>query len=467
MSGSDAIFLAFVILLAWAPFWLGGNRPLAWMINSIGWSVLLLAYEGMLSVGRRSYPIPLSRMAFPVAAFCVMVIWGLVQSIPGVPAFMQNPIWGAAGEALRTPVAGAVSIDPDTTKLALLTLLPPIAAFWLALHLCRDGRRAHLLVLAVAGITGLYALYAIVAYYFFPTKLLWMERLYYLYWATSTFVNRNNYATYAGIGLIASVSALFSLFSANSYIGINWKQRVTLLLTRQALLPVALLAALAANGIALMLSGSRAGIASTFFGLVCWYFLQMLRSGFRIVLIVALFILSLAILSVLLSFDDILRLRLQGEGVVDEIRWSLFRLSLQAITDQPWLGFGYGTFQDAFRIYRDASLWGAGVIDKAHNTYIEAALGLGLPVFLVVMAAAGMLVWRCVHGALTRRQDAEVPMLAAAVCALVGAHALVDFSLQMQGLAVTFAAILGAGVSQSWSRSEPGGARPNDARRSR
>jgi hypothetical protein len=42
-----------------------------------------------------------------------------------------------------------------------------------------------------------------------------------------------------------------------------------------------------------------------------------------------------------------------------------------------------------------------------------------------------------------------VPGFAASVAFLVGVHALADFSLQMQAVALTFAAVLGAGVAQS------------------
>ena len=44
-----------------------------------------------------------------------------------------------------------------------------------------------------------------------------------------------------------------------------------------------------------------------------------------------------------------------------------------------------------------------------------------------------------------------VPRVAAAVSFLVGIHALVDFSLQIQAVALTFMAVLGAGVAQSES----------------
>jgi hypothetical protein len=45
----------------------------------------------------------------------------------------------------------------------------------------------------------------------------------------------------------------------------------------------------------------------------------------------------------------------------------------------------------------------------------------------------------------------ETPGVAASVAFLLGAHALIDFSLQLQAIAITFMALLGAGVAQSES----------------
>jgi len=59
-----------------------------------------------------------------------------------------------------------------------------------------------------------------------------------------------------------------------------------------------------------------------------------------------------------------------------------------------------------------------------------------------------------VKGAIMRRQNNMIPAVAASVSFLVGAQSLVDFSLQIQSIALTFAALLGAGVAQSASSKE-------------
>ena len=67
------------------------------------------------------------------------------------------------------------------------------------------------------------------------------------------------------------------------------------------------------------------------------------------------------------------------------------------------------------------------------------------------MAAVVLLTLRCVKGAMTRRENEMIPCVATGVAVVVGAHSLVDFSLQIQAIAITFMALLGAGVAQSES----------------
>ncbi len=51
----------------------------------------------------------------------------------------------------------------------------------------------------------------------------------------------------------------------------------------------------------------------------------------------------------------------------------------------------------------------------------------------------------------TRQEHVTFPRVAVACASLVGVHAFVDFSLQIEAVALTFAALLGAGVAQSES----------------
>ena len=105
----------------------------------------------------------------------------------------------------------------------------------------------------------------------------------------------------------------------------------------------------------------------------------------------------------------------------------------------------------SFPMYRDQSIPTIGVWDLAHNTYLEVWLGLGL----VFGNGADRRDWpagaQVPLGAVNRQRDSIAPVVATAAALLVGIHALVDFSLQMEAVTLTFMALLGAGVAQSES----------------
>jgi O-antigen ligase len=177
----------------------------------------------------------------------------------------------------------------------------------------------------------------------------------------------------------------------------------------------------------------------------------MQRRGERFAAAGAGLIAVLLVGAVLFSFGDLLASRLANQGFQSDDRLAAYELTLQSVADRPVLGFGYGTFEHVFPMYRDASISPMVRWDKAHNTYLELLQGLGIPGAAVLIAAVGWLVWRCVAGAVGRRRFVTAPLAASAATAAVLLHAFVDFSLQMQAVAITWMALLGAGVAQSWS----------------
>ena len=100
-------------------------------------------------------------------------------------------------------------------------------------------------------------------------------------------------------------------------------------------------------------------------------------------------------------------------------------------------------------MFRDQSLSTFFSYEHAHNTYLEVFQGLGLLFGSMLLASIVLLALRCGMGAMTRKENRTIPCVAAGVAILVGVHSLVDFSLQIQAVAVTFMALLGAGVAQS------------------
>ena len=205
---------------------------------------------------------------------------------------------------------------------------------------------------------------------------------------------------------------------------------------------------------ATLLTLSRAGVAATLIALVLGLLLIKLRasearSGLGATLVVLIAATTGA--AVLQASGSAVMERLLETDIAQEGRLSVYHDTVAAIADHALMGTGLGTFQDIFPLYRNETIASDSIWDKAHNDYLEVLLGLGLPAGLAIVLGIAILVLRCFRGAFERRRNSHFPMAAALAGVLVGIHAMFDFSLQIQAVAMTFALVLGVGVAQSVS----------------
>src|SRR6185295_8165122 len=142
---------------------------------------------------------------------------------------------------------------------------------------------------------------------------------------------------------------------------------------------------------------------------------------------------------------DVVLGKIRQAGLGDDNRIAVYLITLRSILNAPLVGYGYGTFADVFPMFRDQSVSTAGKWVMAHDTYLEVLQGLGLVFGAMLLASVILLALRCVKGALSRQMNEPMPAVAASVAFLLGAQALIDFSLQIQAIALTFMALLGAG----------------------
>ena len=448
------VFAAFVGGLAWVPYWLGSNRLIAWGINAVVFAGLAALYEFSLLVRGAAHPVPLKRIRLAAIMFALVVAWIFLQNATWMPASWQHPIWQLASDVLSWPVAGSISVDRDLTSIALLRLLTAASTFWLALQLSRDAMRARLLIWSVIGISACYAVVGLFALGFMPNGR-WFAEFGPIKFVTSTFVNQNNYVTFAGIGLIAAVATILRLYRrAFAQTGDLLRLKIATLIRTtgsQGALPLALAVVILA---ALLLTGSRGGTISTLFGLFILFILNSRRAGrvgWNEVLLVLVATLLVGVAFV--GFGDVLVGQITAKGLYDPGRPAVLMVTLRSILSAPLLGFGYGTFSMAFPMFRDDSMGSSFFVwDKAHDTYLEIFQGLGLVFGAMLIACVVALVWDCVKGARTRQRDATIPAIAASVSFLVGINTFVDFSLQIQAVTLTYMA-----DSRRWGRASAGG----------
>jgi O-antigen ligase len=263
---------------------------------------------------------------------------------------------------------------------------------------------------------------------------------------TSTFYNHNHYATYAGMALITAFGLISRVYEHEMVTdggSLQFKIATFIDVTGRALVLLGSAFLILAS---LILTESRGGIIATGLGLIVWAVLAFGRTERAAVERRMIMIFGSAVV----AFGDSFFGKLAAAGLADSNRFDVYIIALRSILDEPLLGYGYGTFADIFPMFRDRSIDVQGVWQQAHNTYLEVFQGLGVIFGSMLLASVALLVLKCCKGAMVRQQI-TVPAIAAGVAFLVGIHAMVDFSLQIQAVALTFMAILGAGVAQSTS----------------
>jgi O-antigen ligase len=449
-----ALLWAFIAGLAWCPFWFGSLSLPAYGINAMLFPGLVVIYEAFLLIRGERHPVAIWQIKVPAALFGAVVLWILIQNAIWTPAWFHHPIWQMASDALDQPVNGSISVDRELTSLALLRLITAASVFWIALQLCRDASRAGLLLWSIAAITCVYAAYGLIAFWLMPGRILWSENWLHRGFVYSTFINPDSFAAYAGIGLIAFCGLILRLYRNEfAAVGGSIRFRIASFIEVTGQKGVALLGGAFVILVALLLSGSRGGIAAAALGLFVVAVLTVRTRRQDSVAQRGVIIAFVAVLVgvTFLAFGDVLLGRITQLGFRDTARLAVYMIVMRSILAAPLLGYGYGTFADVFPMFRDQSVSTFGKWDLAHNTYLEVFQGLGLLFGSMLVASIVLLAMRCFKGALTRQENETIPCVAAGAAVLAGAQSLVDFSLQIQAIGVTFMALLGAGVAQAES----------------
>lgn len=449
-----------VTVAALLPLGSVGTAPFT--LVAIAVCVLALAAAGLLGAPSRARP--LFRMSLLLLA--VLCGWVLMQSLDLSWAGLAHPAWKDA-EPVTGPVGGAISLVPGDTPESLLRLAIPFLLFLTGLILSTSDERAAMMVRALALAGGFIAVFALVQFLFFPGTLLVMEKRHYLNSLTAVFVNRNTAATFLGLvallltGLVTLSLQQGALRALRDWI-LNGASRQSARLLRSLVLQVILLLATLT---ALMLTTSRAGVASTFAAL--FFLLPVLaanwqdqaspmrsgrRSG-RLRKAARMAAAMALILVVAYALTGRAQMRAEMQGLEDG-RFCIMPGLLDAIAGNWWTGTGFGTFLQAFPPYRPAECGLAGIWDRAHNSYLEALLGLGVIALAAIVSALAILLSTFVNGLRHRQKARLYPAVAIAAVILVSLHALLDFSLQIPGVALYFAALLAPLASISMARSE-------------
>jgi hypothetical protein len=401
-----------------------------------------------------------------VQAISVFVLAGLVgyaafQALPLPGLDLANGAWKSVSEIIG-PVNGTISVAPGMTLDALTTLALPFLTFVAALAFFQGDDEALWLWRALAYFGAAYAAFGLLQELLFPDQLLFEPKTYYVGYLTATFVNRNTAGTFFGLALLLNLGLLFyelrkvrvaAFVTKALEFTIGWRDReASALVHAFCCLIVAM---------ALFLTQSRGAVGATFVACVVAVALISTRRltadkpntefvAWRRYATIVAGLLVVVGLFALFAGRSVYRMQEQGS---EDTRWCAFSSTIAAIKDNWVLGAGFGAFQDVFPVYRDSACAGIfGVWDRAHNFFLEGWLGLGLP-FLVALAIGYLvLIAAFIRGVKVRHKFRFIPVMGLAALILASLHSVVDFSLQIPGVGVYFAAIMAATVTISLGR---------------
>lgn len=434
--------------IALAPLPFGSSQPAAVAF----WCIVL----GLATVAspvnelRKQHFILLGCAAAVVAAYGFVLHEQLVSS-QGTWLASANPLWGVASKALGVQLDSSASIAKHEPYFALGSPLVCILALTSSFLLSVDRARARALlwVFAVAG--AAYAIYGLAEYLIDPSKILWREKTAYLESVTATFVNRNTAAVYFGSCAIVWLLLLCERICRFLPRPLPWRLVPEWLFYKTPRDIIVLFGMLFICLAAMLMTRSRAGAMLSLAALILAFITYFHRDLPRYWHMVGAISGGCAIVVILLQLmGGGITGRFDAQGLADEGRFATWRATLRLIADHPWFGTGQGTFVWSFPAYRSADVSMRGVWDHAHNTLLELAADMGIPLACLVVIGWILIFAVLIYGVRERRQDLILPVSGVAVAVLAISHSLIDFSLQIPGFSIPVFALIGAGLAQSF-----------------
>lgn len=427
-------------MLAFAPLWRGGNRPMPLLVLELLAlaALVALALNGALAPGWRALPRALRW------GLAIVAIAPLVQLLP-LPHALWSALPGHAPYARALEVASVdggwrpITLHARATEFSWLALLPAFAILLAVPRLPARQVRALLLLFAAvavaeAAIGIVQAGSARTSWIHFGSPLAGNG-------ASGTYVNRNHLAGLLAMALpvMAAIWAAESLpgRDAHGHAMREHPRHADRRLARRILFSLALLLALAA----LLFTRSRAGIGcglAAFGAAAAAIVVGGASARLRAVMgVTAAAALALAVYAGVTPIVDRFSAGQIALGYEGRARIAL--ATLRAAMDFMPLGSGLGTFADVFPRYQSQAP--AGYVEFAHNDYAQALLELGVAgaAAMALVAFAYLARWRAIARGEGSRRLGLAQVGAGIGVAALAVHGLFDFNLHIPANALYFA----------------------------
>ena len=433
-----ARFLLYALLI-WAPLPLASNRAIVWVVNGLVAALILCIFLIGEYTAKSAREVDWRPAAWTLAGITVWTAWMVIQALPIAPPALHHPVWSYLGSDIPG-VRGAISVNPTSTWTTIAEFVPMVLLGLVSFRLAMDHKRARTLLAVVVFATTLVALVGLISFFSGFEIVSLLDTAHYEGYLTATFVGRAAAASYFAIGIVAAAALIAGgIESARTERG----RPVFTAIWDSSIYILAFLVLL----VALLETGSRGGLIAAVVGLLVVVALAAPPArGFAArAMVVILVAAGLAVLMWL--FGERLFERL-SEGVGDQDRLMVYRETIQMILARPILGHGAGTFGDVYPMFQgpgDHNL----VWLRTHSTYLQAAAELGIPIFAVTVLTLLFVLGVILRGLSHRTEPAPAALAALGVAVGLALQSAIDFSVQLQAVALTVVVLLGAGMGEA------------------
>lgn len=130
-----------------------------------------------------------------------------------------------------------------------------------------------------------------------------------------------------------------------------------------------------------------------------------------------------------------------------DVRFTLWKISLDAWRETPHLGFGLGSFRDAFRRVQNEPL--GGVVEEAHNDTLQLLVTGGWISVAFAVLAIGSILFLLLRGwrRQEHREESTIALVSAGALLSLLIHGIAEFNFSIPAIPATLAIILGVGWS--------------------
>lgn len=428
-------FLAAVILLVLlaSPMMIGSNRPVFWMLNTAVLSAVTAVFLLLVNFGVVKMRVSFSRWRL-FGTLAAIYLLGLVAQL-----------------VLASVTAPERFHSPGDILTGLLRVVSYGCLLLLSLQVTTNVGRARKFAWGVFGVTILIAIYALVSRQ--VPELLFYEKDVYVDALSGPFINRNSFATYMAFGSALGTALVLRNDREDTMSQRRGRMDVEMVIGRLVVF-VAVLLLFAC----ILASGSRMGAFVGLLGILVPVVLRVTQSdrssGSRQALVgLALAVVALlAFALVSAAYGGLVFDRLGSTGMSADVRWNLYENVFAVALQRPFLGYGFDSFELAFRMGHELPVSPDLRWQNAHNTYLELWVELGFILGSIPPVLTGLVLFRLLRRGAENQYSGYLAQAAVSAIIIAAIHSLVDFSLEIEANVFLFLVIIALGLAPNDSK---------------